>query len=278
MRDDELRDGLDKLLRPAREAPPPGLAVIRRRLRRRRIRASVAGVVAAAATGVVAVVVAVHGGRPPVPAVAAQPGGPHQVAYSYKVSSPVSRLDIDAGASSVTVTGGAANTPVQVSEQVSYSRTEPELHESVTAGTLDLGYSCPAGQGCGVSYDVQVPAGLTVMVNLRSGSIDLAGLSGPVIAATGTGTINAALASTNVSLTVQTGDITANLSKPPLDLAVSDGTGSVVIGVPGTASYDLQYNLDVAVSNITIKQDLSSPYQINVSSSHASSLYIGGLK
>jgi hypothetical protein len=277
MHDDELREGLDRLLRPAREAAPPGLTTIRRRLRKRRIRLAATGGGVAVAAGVVALVVGLHGGLPRTTAAATGPGGTHQVAYSYTVSGPVHGLNIAAGVSSVTVTGGAAGTPVTVTDQISYARAEPALHSSVQAGTLYLGYSCPAGQACGVSYDVQVPSGVDVTVSLQTGSIDLTGLSGSVTASTGTGTINTQVASSFVSLSVQTGQVAANFTRPPTSLSVNDGTGEIVIGVPKTASYDLDYDMNVAISHISIRRDTGSLHAINVTSNQATSLYIAGL-
>ena len=275
MNDDELREGLDRLLRPAREAAPPGITLIRRRLRRRRARLAATCGGVAAAVGLLALVVGSHVGAPPAVTPATGRGGTHQLAYSYTVSSPVRNLDISADASSVTVTGGAAGSPVTVTDQLAYSQAEPSLRSSVQNGTLTLGYSCPAGQECGVSYDVRVPSGTDVTVRVQTGSIDLTGLAGAVIAATGTGTINASLASSDISLSVQTGQISANLTRPPADLSLSNGTGGIIIAVPGKVSYNLNYNLDVDISTIKIKQNPVSPYRIDVTSSGASTLYIG---
>ncbi len=85
---------------------------------------------------------------------------------SYSVSGPVQILLVQAHAGNVDVTGDHSS-HVSVTEQISYRHTAPQTTHRLSGGTLTLDSNCPAGETCGVAYNVRVPSGMTVKVSGR---------------------------------------------------------------------------------------------------------------
>jgi hypothetical protein len=279
MHDDDLREGFDTLLGPIREAAPPPMQVIRRRLLRRRVMmvAATTAAVAAIAATVMSVHLTAGSSRPAAsPATTPAPTGftaPRSVppsgspipgvrrsAVTYRVLSPVSSLALSADVSQVTITGSRQRT-ISVTEQISYSQTPPTFSRSLRAGTLSLGYTCPAERDCGVSYQIQVPRDTAASVTLQTGSIRLSGLAGPVTASTGTGAISATgLSGDLIKLRTGTGEITIGFASPPTALQATAQVGAINIGVPGTVPYNVTARAFSYVVNVNISG--SSPYAI----------------
>ena len=267
MHDDDLRQGFDTLLGPILEATPPPMPLIRRRLHRRRVRT--VAVSTAALAAIAATVLSVHLTTPapagltapkPVPPFGSPIRGLQQRAETYQVQSPVSSLALSADVSQVTITGSKQRA-ISVTEQIWYSQTPPSFSRSLTGGTLSLGYTCPAGRDCGVSYHIRVPRATAVSVTLRTGSITLSGLAGPVTASTGTGAISATgLSGDTVRLRTGTGEITVGFTSPPTTLQATTQLGEINIGVPGTVLYNVTVRAFTYVVNVNIST--SSPYAI----------------
>ncbi|WP_457028925.1 DUF4097 family beta strand repeat-containing protein [Kitasatospora sp. P5_F3] len=167
----------------------------------------------------------------------------------YGVTEAVRVLVVDGGTGDVEVVGDGAE--VRVTERQSYRGSAPEAEHQVVDGTLTLSYRCPE-DGCGVSYQVRVPAGTVVKVRSGTGNVRLTGLTGEVEASAGTGGITAErLGGQKVQLTAGTGDVKAGFAVAPADVRVKAGTGSVRVTVPkgeeyaveaatGTGSVDVQ--------------------------------------
>jgi hypothetical protein len=278
MLDDDLREAFDTLLRPVREAPPPGLPVIRRRLRRRRMRITAATGSVAAMTAAVAILAVTLTGTTPQgsPAITVGPPGggaaipvsssspmPDQGGYkstaSFTISFRVTSLIVNGQTGAISVIAGRRSA-VSVTEKLQYQHTPPAMTRALKGTTLTLGYTCG---DCNVGYQIEVPAGTTVRVADHTGGIVLSGLAGPVSASTGTGEISAAgLTSSVVTLHVGTGAITAGFLAPPAAVSASTDTGEIGIGVPGAVSYDVSASTSVGTVKVSVTESASSRHHI----------------
>ncbi len=284
MRDEDLREEFAAWLRPVREAEPPALPVIRRRLRRRRTRQAIGGTAAFAAAAGLAVVISTTSGAPQAPAgppdtagsagpapdiavITSSPRlvrGEYRSTSSYTVSSPVSTLVVNGEVGTITITG-SQRPAVSVSEQAIYSDHPPDMTRKLTGKTLTLGYQC---SDCGVSYDIQVPRGLTVEVTSGTGDIRLSSLSGSVDASSNVGAITAdGLSSGAASFTSDVGAINAVFTAAPATVHAAAGVGGVTIRVPGSATY--QVNIPsggLGTPMISVPESATSRHVINASS------------
>ncbi len=93
-------------------------------------------------------------------------GSHNPPATAFTVSARVTAVVINGGSGSIDVTGSSRST-VSVSQRATYSGKPPAVAHVLRGTTLTLSYTCPTELVCGVSYDVQVPAGVAVSVAAR---------------------------------------------------------------------------------------------------------------
>ncbi|MBO0803091.1 MAG: DUF4097 family beta strand repeat protein [Nocardiopsaceae bacterium] len=185
---------------------------------------------------------------------------------TYAVTAPVRTVTIDAGGT-ITVTGTRKRGPVRVTESPSYSVTPPSATHTVKGSALTLGYTCKSQLICSVSYDVTVPRGTAVHVDGHGGSVTLTSLSGPVTAQTSTGLISATgLSGRSAALKSDAGGINATFTAPPASVQASTDVGSVTIGVPGSAAYQVNADAIVGVSNVSVRHAASTRHVITAHS------------
>jgi hypothetical protein len=162
----------------------------------------------------------------------------------------VTSLKVDSGDGDVHLTGAPAGSPVVVVAHVTESFTAP--HRQVLKphpGALVVTYDCTANVECSVSYDVSVPAGVTITVSSGDGNVNATGLQ-----------------AAHISLDSGNGNVTATLARPASSLSASSGNGDVTLRVPDT-TYDLHASSGNSnVSDQTVKVDHSSPRRIEASS------------
>jgi hypothetical protein len=187
-------------------------------------------------------------------------------AQAYTVTARVTTLIVKGGAGTIDVAGSDRGT-IGVSQQESYGKTAPTATHVISGTTLTLSYTCPSEFVCGVSYDVQVPAGVAVRVSSDAGAITLTALAGPVSAQTSAGLITATgLTSPTASLKSDAGGIDAVFSAAPASVHASTNVGPISISVPGSASYAIDTHTYVGSSTVTVPKSPASPHAISASS------------
>jgi hypothetical protein len=72
----------------------------------------------------------------------------------YTVTGQVQTLVVNAHVGGVRVTGGDS-AKISVTEHISFRHTVPATTHRAAAGTLTLDSNCPAGETCGVAYDIE---------------------------------------------------------------------------------------------------------------------------
>jgi hypothetical protein len=182
------------------------------------------------------------------------------------VSQAVTGLAVRDSVGAVRITG-ADTTTVSITAHLVYRGTAPVVSRRITGGVLDLGYTCPASsRNCGVAFDLVVPRGLGVTVQLEVGQISLRGLAGPVSVHTGVGQIQGSgLSGPRIRLTTGTGMISAGFSAPPRQIVASSGVGAVTVRVPGGAVYRVSASTQVGSVRVTVPRADTSGHVIQAS-------------
>jgi len=207
---------------------------------------------------------------------------------SYSVTGPVRTLVVNAHVGGVRVTGGDSAT-ISVTEHISFRHTVPVTTHRAAAGTLTLDSNCPAGETCGVGYDIRVPRAVTVQVSDSVGTIWLSSLSGQVTAHTDAGDVDLASVSGPVSLTSLAGSITGQnvssasaslrvlagkievtFSAAPATLTATATAGSVTLRVPGSVPYAVDASTSVGSTQVGVIRSAASPHAITASATTGS--------
>jgi hypothetical protein len=184
----------------------------------------------------------------------------------FTVSSRVTAVIINGGSGSIDVTGSSRST-VSVSQQVTYSGKPPAATHALRGTTLTLSYKCPTELVCGVSYAVQVPAGVAVSVGAGAGAVTLTSLAGTVTARADAGLITAVdLRSADASFKSNAGGVVATFSVAPRTLTAATNVGPITLTVPGSVGYRLSTHTVVGSSTITVRRSASSAHSISASS------------
>jgi hypothetical protein len=184
----------------------------------------------------------------------------------FTVSSRVTAVIINGGSGSIDVTGSSRST-VSVSQQVTYSGKPPAATRALRGTTLTLSYKCPTELVCGISYTVQVPAGVAVSVGAGAGAVTLTSLAGTVTARADAGLITAVdLRSADASFKSNAGGVVATFSVAPRTLTAATNVGPIALTVPGSVGYRLSTHTVVGSSTITVRRSASSAHSISASS------------
>jgi hypothetical protein len=193
--------------------------------------------------------------------------GPHNPPASvFTVPARVTAVIINGGSGSIDVTGSSRST-VSVSQQVTYSGKPPAATHALRGTTLTLSYTCPAELVCGVSYTVQVPAGVAVSAGTGAGAVTLTSLAGTVTARADAGLITAVdLRSADASFKSNAGGVVATFSVAPRTLTAATNVGPITLTVPGSVGYRLSTHTVVGSSTITVRRSASSAHSISASS------------
>jgi len=193
--------------------------------------------------------------------------GPHNPPASvFTVSSRVTAVVINGGSGSIDVTGSSRST-VSVSQRVTYSGKPPAAAHVLRGTTLTLSYKCPTELVCGVSYAVQVPAGVAVSVGASAGSVTLTSLAGTVRAHASAGLITAVdLRSPVAAFKSNAGGVVATFSVAPRSVTAATNVGPITLTVPGSAAYRLSTHTVVGTSTVTVRRSSSSAHSISASS------------
>jgi hypothetical protein len=167
-------------------------------------------------------------------------------------SQPILKVVVHAPGGVVSISRGDGSS-VTVSSNLTWLVAKPAVRPVLHGATLEISASCPRPdpfEDCQVSLNIQVPAEVSVQVNVGSGSIeatDLAGpldlsattgaigltdVSGPVWASVTSGSVaGSRLSSPRLHASAGSGSVGLDFVSPPqlLDLKVGGGTGSVTV-------------------------------------------------
>ena len=193
-------------------------------------------------------------------------GSHNPPATVFTVSARVTAVVINGGSGSIDVTGSSRST-VAASQQLSYSGKPPTVAHALHGTTLTLSYSCPGELLCGVSYAVQVPAGVSVTVATGTGPVTLTSLAGTVTARADAGLITAVdMRSAVASFKSNAGGVVATFSVAPRTLTATTNVGPITLTVPGSVGYRLSTHTVVGTSTVTVRRSSDTAHSISASS------------
>jgi len=193
-------------------------------------------------------------------------GSHNPPASVFTVSARVTAVVINGGSGSIDVTGSSRST-VAASQQLSYSGKPPTVAHALHGTTLTLSYTCPGELLCGVSYAVQVPAGVSVTVATGTGPVTLTSLAGTVSARADAGLVTAVdLRCAVATLKSNAGGVLATFSAAPRSLTATTNVGPITLTVPGSVAYRLSTHTFVGTSTVTVHRSSSSAHSISASS------------
>jgi hypothetical protein len=193
-------------------------------------------------------------------------GSHNPPATVFTVSARVTAVVINGGSGSIDVTGSSRST-VAASQQLSYSGKPPTVAHALHGTTLTLSYSCPGELLCGVSYAVQVPAGVSVTVATGTGPVTLTSLAGTVTARADAGLITAVdMRSAVASFKSNAGGVVATFSVAPRTLTATTNVGPITLTVPGSVGYRLSTHTVVGTSTVTVRRSTDTAHSISASS------------
>jgi hypothetical protein len=168
--------------------------------------------------------------------------GALQSSRTYSVRGDVGTLVVNDKIGSVTVIG-RQQPGVSVFADATYESTPPVITRTVSGGTLTVGYTCPAGTTCAVTFVIWVPSDTVVRAATSTGSIWLKTLAGAATAQVGAGSIYVSgLTVPSASLSTDAGWITAAFTSPPNQLTASTLLGTIRIQVPANVTYNVITN------------------------------------
>lgn len=178
----------------------------------------------------------------------------------------VSSLDVRSSAGSVRVTASATD-EVVVRAEISEGLRSTGESRTIVGGVLELRGTCPnfGSDWCRVTYDVEVPSDLPVVLDVDNGAVDVSGVDaaveinadngsvrladvgGPIVASTDNGRVEGtSLRAQTVRAESDNGRVTLNFVAAPMTVEATTNNGSVEVVVPNT---DETYRLSMDTAN-----------------------------
>jgi hypothetical protein len=195
----------------------------------------------------------------------------HQNAPLLVAARPVTALQVNAPGGDVSISRGTGR-HVTMSSSAAWLVRRPVVTQAWDGDTLQVTAACPRlnpFEDCQQGLDIHVPAGLTVRVNVGSGSVSAFGLAGPLHLTGTSGAFMLTDVRGPVWATVTSGSVTAQregpaavhasagsgslelyFATPPQLLALAVGSGSASATVPPGSRYRVSVRTGAGAVNI----------------------------
>jgi hypothetical protein len=217
-----------------------------------------------------------------------------QLDFSDTEQARITEIKVTGGSGDVAIRT-AARADTAINRVVRYRGGEPGRTYRIEGSVLTVETRC--GGDCGVSYDIEAPAGVKVSGGLQSGDIRLAGVgtvdvevtsgdvtvdsaTGPVTVRTTSGDIIAGAVTGATTLTATSGDIearaltgaaTARTTSGNIELHLAEvgavqaraNNGDVQVVVP-PGRYQVRVDTDNGDQDVTVANDASAPTLLDV--------------
>jgi hypothetical protein len=195
---------------------------------------------------------------------------------------PVGTLQVSVPGGNVTIRPGRPG-QVTVASTLSWVFARPAVTHARRGRDLLLGVRCPglnAFSDCQASLTIRVPSGVAVQASVGAGTIDVAGLTGPLHLATTSGSIEltdvsgpvwaesasgsiaapSGLASPRLAASVTSGTIALTFDSAPDRLVVATGAGAASITVPPGTRYRIVGFRSRGPGSLSFQPGLSDPH------------------
>jgi hypothetical protein len=217
-----------------------------------------------------------------------------QLDFSDTEQARITEIKVTGGSGDVAIRT-AARTDTAINRVVRYRGGEPGRTYRIEGSVLTVETRC--GGDCGVTYDIEAPAGVKVTGALQSGDIRLTGVgavdvqvtsgdvtvdnaTGPVTVRTTSGDVVASAVTGAATLTATSGDIEARALSGPATARTTSGTidlhlvkaaavqarannGDVQVTVP-PGRYQVRVDTDNGDQNVTVANDAAAPTLLDV--------------
>ena len=171
---------------------------------------------------------------------------------------PVRAVEITLGKGEVIVRGGDRR-DARVRRRMRHGLRAPKISEHVDEGVLRLEVSSGI-----VQYEVDVPAGASVLVRGSTVSATVVGMAGPVELRPGTGSIEGrALSAGRVWATTAAGSIRLSFDRAPDVVDVTTRQGSVDLALP-----DGPYDVDAGDADVGVRCAAGAKRRVRARSTH----------
>ncbi len=178
-------------------------------------------------------------------------------------------LTVDSG--SVTLLAAPVGARVQIDREARAFPSTRGFHEKQNGAVLTIEARCGGAPGCRVDHVLRVPPNVAVVVNLRDGDVELAGLEGDVQVDVGLGKITGSgLRSASVDVRTEGGAIDLIFVTAPRRVVANAAAGDVSLRIPA-GSY--RCDLDQAAAG-----ELGVTCDPNASATIAASTGVGKLR
>lgn len=177
-----------------------------------------------------------------------------------------------------------------------HGTTEPWVLETSDADGVRIEGDCSGrfDWGCEVSYDITVPDGFdldldvgagsvtvrgltvrTLQLQVSRGEVELVGVTGPVDIRASSGSVTAErLTSDDVAVAVSSGDLGLEFAAPPRTVFATVGSGRIEIGLP-TGSYNVDAETAAGDERVDLPVDPMSDRRIRARTSRGDIEIVG---
>lgn len=169
----------------------------------------------------------------------------------------------------IEITTGSGS-DVQITEKVRHSIGRPTIAETSTDdGVLLTGDCAWYSSTCQVSFQVTVPAGLSIEATTSAGDITVHGATGRVQLSTSAGDVAATgLRSESVSARSSAGDVELAFDAPPTSVTVRSSAGDVDVDVPpADGGYRVKVSTSAGDQHVDVPVDPRSSRVVDATTS-----------
>jgi phage baseplate assembly protein gpV len=184
----------------------------------------------------------------------------------------VSELRFDVANSPIVVNAGGEQAVVEMSASTGLFGGDVTVEQD--GGTLEIIHECPflIGWSCRASFEVTVPAVVSVDGSTSNGSISVTAIEGPISVTTSNGPITidatpstifartsngpiigSGLSGENVEVSTSNGRIVLEFDQPPTSLRATTSNGAIEVTLPPDAP---PYSFDTSTSNGRVVTDI----------------------
>lgn len=205
-------------------------------------------------------------------------------------ASEVSTLDVRSNAGGVTIRGSDRNSEtITVTARISHGLRRTGHSQVVRGDRLVIDSTCPilGSQFCYVTYTVDVPTGIDVVVRGAEGSVTLSEVTGDIDLSSDSGSVDVAqvgggflrmdsdagsvtatdVSSSDVEATSDAGGVYVAFTRPPQSVLADSDAGGVEVVLPrGDEEYDVEADSDAGGVDVSVDQDGGSPRTVEATS------------
>jgi hypothetical protein len=209
-------------------------------------------------------------------------GPAHSVRQTQRYSRAITRIDLQVGAGSITLSPGKGKRTT-VTRRLEWSRKRPGVTQSWTGTTLHIAATCPDQGQCAVNYTITLPVAVAVQAHTGAGNVTISRLASDISVTDNAGNVRLAGVSGAVRVTSQAGNVTGirlrsgsasvrgQAGKISLRFTVVPGTvsaitaaGPVLLTVPsaGDAGYHVAAHTNAGQRHVSVHLNSRSRHSL----------------